>query len=314
MKTSRRDFVKRVSLATGGLSLLGLPELSANRIQFSPKISVFSKNLQWLSSYDEMAITAKEIGFTGIDLTVRPNGHVLPERVATDLPKAVAAVRKAGLEVTSITTTITEATDPYTEPILSAAQKLGIQYYRLNWFDYEQSMSIRDNLTLIRERMKKLAAVNEKYQIHGAYQNHAGTSFGASIWDMYEVLKDFDPQYLGCQYDVRHAIVEGSNSWVNDLKLIHPYVRTTNIKDFQWTKKDNKWQAESVPLGEGMVDFKKYFELIRLYDVKGPVCMHFEYPLGGADQGARSISITREKVMQSMRQDLSNLTEMMAQA
>ena len=51
---------------------------------------VFSKHLQFLD-YEEVGKTAKNMGFDGIDLTVRPRGHVLPERVEDDLPRAVQA-------------------------------------------------------------------------------------------------------------------------------------------------------------------------------------------------------------------------------
>jgi hypothetical protein len=33
-----------------------------------------------------MAKAATEIGFDGVDLTVRPKGHVLPDNVEKDLP------------------------------------------------------------------------------------------------------------------------------------------------------------------------------------------------------------------------------------
>ena len=32
--------------------------------------------------------------------------------------------------------------------------------------------------------MDGLARLNEKYKIHGAYQNHAGSNFGAPVWDL----------------------------------------------------------------------------------------------------------------------------------
>jgi L-ribulose-5-phosphate 3-epimerase len=317
MNTTRRDFIKKFSLTTAGLyGLVDSHAFNLNEslitpsLADSPKISVFSKNLQWLD-YDAMAETARDIGFDGIDLTVRPNGHVLPENVVTDLPKAVAAVRKAGLEVYEVTTAITEADADNTEQIIATLSDLGVKYYRLNWFEYEQDVSMDENISHIKLRMEKLAALNEKHQVHGAYQNHAGASFGASVWDLWEVMKDLNPQFIGCQFDVRHATVEGSNSWVSDFKRIQPWIKSYNIKDFAWTKKENRWQAQSVPLGEGMVDFKKYFELIRQYHVTGPVSMHFEYPLGGADQGAKTISIPKQKIIQSMRTDLIKLKELM---
>jgi hypothetical protein len=51
-----------------------------------------------------LARSAKRLGFDGLDLTVRPGGHVLPERAADELPEAVATIRGEGLDVPMITT------------------------------------------------------------------------------------------------------------------------------------------------------------------------------------------------------------------
>jgi len=279
--------------------------------KFLNKITVFSKNLQWLN-YDGVAQIARQIGFDGIDLTVRPNGHVEPERVLTDLPVAVNTIRKRGLDVYSVTTAITDASESYAENIVGLLRDLGISYYRLNWFEYDRIASMEENLSRMKRRMEGLAKMNERYGVHGAYQNHSGTSFGASIWDLWLAVKDLDPQFIGCQFDVRHAMVEGGNSWVNDFNIIQPYIRTVNIKDFVWTQTGGKWEAQSVGLGEGMVNFPKYLDMLRLHDFKGPMCMHFEYPLGGADQGATQLSIPKEKVSEAMKKDLVRFREWLA--
>lgn len=308
MKTGRRYFIKELLATTAALD--ATPELFAKHylprtLQSSSPISVFSRHMQWLD-YSAMASTAKEIGFDGVDLTVRPKGHVLPENVSSDLPRAVNAIRKEGLDVFEITTAISEANEQ-AESILKVMRKLGIKYYRLNWFSYDPLLSIEENLKKFKVRIKKIAALNAKYKIHGAYQNHAGTSFGASVWDLYEVLKDFDPNYIGCQFDVKHATVEGGNSWVNDLRVIYPYIKTYNIKDFRWTREGNKWIEEDVPLGEGMVNFPKYFELVKLFKIAGPVSIHYEYQLGGAENGLTSITIPKEQVMEAMQSDLKKV-------
>ena len=135
MKTNRREFILNSLLTAAGLSsvsnLTAKPQsikiqtLDADTEGF--KISVFSKHLQWLN-YAEMAQVAAQIGFDGVDITVRPNGHVLPERVAEDLPKATDAVRKAGMNVFMITTSITDADNPFTDNILKTANSRGIKH------------------------------------------------------------------------------------------------------------------------------------------------------------------------------------------
>ena len=77
-----------------------------------------------------MAQSAKRAGFGGIDLTVRTGGHVMPQRAAEDLPKAVAAIRAEGLEVPMITTELLSGDDPTAAPILSTAGEALHSVYR----------------------------------------------------------------------------------------------------------------------------------------------------------------------------------------
>lgn len=314
---TRRQFITRSILATAGASVAANALANINSAALNQQstivgagtISVFSKNLHWLG-YEEMADAVAKMGFDGIDLTVRPEGHVLPERVTTDLPKAVEVIRKAGLKVYMITTAINNADDPNTEPILKTAGSLGIPYYRMGWINYDDNLSIDDNLNAIRTKMTRLAALNKKYSIHGDYQNHAGANFGSPAWDLWTILKELDPQWIGCQYDVRHAMVEGANSWPLGLKLLKSHIRTMDIKDYIWSKNDKGWRAETVPLGEGMVDFKKFFSLLKQHQIQGAFSLHYEFPLGGAENGAKSITIPKEDVFAAMKKDLTTLRKL----
>ena len=90
------------------------------------KFVIFSKHLQW-APWGEMAAAAMECGFDGIDLTVRKGGHVEPERVVDDLPRAAEAIRKAGSELVMITAGIVDAKSAHAEAILKTASALGVR-------------------------------------------------------------------------------------------------------------------------------------------------------------------------------------------
>lgn len=336
MKTTRRDFISRSVLSAAGISVginkavsamhsgnsspdfMDVPGILSPKNGNAFSISIFSKHLHWLN-WTDMAKFAEETGFDGVDLTVRPQGHVEPERVEDDLPRAAEIIRKAGMDIYMITTAVTDAGDPLTEKILKTAGSLGIRHYRTGWLHYDDNKTIEDNLGLLQQKMSELARLNEKYGISGEYQNHSGTGadgiyFGGAIWDLSGILKNIHSPWLGSQYDIYHATVEGANTWPVGLKLIKPYIRTLDIKDFQWTKKDGKWIAETVPLGEGMVDFKKYFGLLRTLDITGPISIHYEYPLGGAENGAKAITMEREQVRSAMQKDLVTLKTCLREA
>jgi L-ribulose-5-phosphate 3-epimerase len=278
-KFSRRRFLGTMALAGVALPLSG--RLTRN-IDFLTTLSarplhVFSKPLQWLG-YDALADMLFEAGAEGIDLSVRTGGHVLPENVESDLPKAVEAAGKKGLKVDMIVTGITKAEEKYTESVIKTASSLGIKYYRMGYINYADSVDIMVTLQKIKPDFQRLAELNRKYKIHGAYQNHAGIRVGGPVWDLYELLKDLDPEFIGCQYDVRHAMVEGGNSWVNGFRLIMPWVKCTDIKDFKWSQTNGKWGPETVPIGDGIVNFDQYFKLVKKFNVPGPISVHLEYP------------------------------------
>ncbi len=305
---NRREFVKQTAMA-GAAVALAAPATSATS---RGPVIVFSKHLQWLN-YEEAARTAAEIGFQGLDVTVRKAGHVLPENVERDLPKIVAAAEKAGIKVISLTTEIDDAKNPLQRTVLKTAGQLAIPYYRMAWLKYDDTLSIQKNLQRFHDQLKALSELNEKMGVRGAYQNHSGASLGSPVWDIAQLLNEINSPWLGCQYDIRHAMVEGANSWPLGLKLIAPHINTIDIKDFFWTKNNNKSQMENCPLGEGIVDFKKYFALLDQLGVKKeiPICLHFEYELGGADKGASKITVAPEVIKQAMKKDILYLQNLL---
>ncbi|MES2457302.1 MAG: sugar phosphate isomerase/epimerase family protein [Bacteroidota bacterium] len=307
MNISRKQFITSSAIAAA-MASFKFSDLMADplgeTITQKPSISIFSKHLHWLD-YTEMAKLAKDLGYDGIDLTVRKDGHVSPEKVSTDLPKAVEIIRAAGLEVYTITTDIRTSEEPHTKSILKTAAALGIKNYRMGWYAYTGN-DMPTDLANFNKQLKGLAVLNEQYQIHGDYENHTGR-FGGAIWDLWLTLKDLNPLWTGCQFDIRHATVDGAEAWSKNLELVQSYLGSITIKDFQWEKKNNKWSVQNVPLGQGMVDFKQYFKLLKKQGFDKPISQHFEYPLGGAESGARVLSTPKEEVIGHMRKDLQTL-------
>lgn len=303
----RRDFVQKTALSASLIPFLGF-----SRKIFDPtdtdnlSISIFSKHLQFLN-YHTLGEMAAEMGFSGVDLTVRPNGHVSPESVKTDLPKAIQDIKKGGSNCNLITTSIENRNNPLDSDILHTASNSGVKYYRTNWFKYPKGQSMSESLLKYQEQIKVLGILNKELGIVGCYQNHAGRTIGSSFWEIKTLLETVDPDYFGVQYDIRHAMVEGGYSWENGLELLHQNIKVIVLKDFKWGKVNGKWEAVNVPIGEGMVDFETYFKLLKKYKLKPPVSLHLEYELGGAEKGDRSISVDKKVVFDAMKKDLNEI-------
>lgn len=208
---------------------------SATPVANPLKIDAYSRHLQWLRSPDDVAQAVIDMGFTGLDITVRPYpGHVDPTKVAQDLPPFVNGIRKRGIAVTTITCPITDADSPNAEEILATASSLGISHYWWGTFRYDTTKPVMEQLDALKPRVEKLEALNRKYKMKAMYHTYEGDmTVGAAIWDFLYVLKNFDPAYVSFHYDVGHMTVAGGgNTWPLNLRAAGPYIGGVSAKDY----------------------------------------------------------------------------------
>ena len=131
---------------------------------------------------------------------------------------------------------------------------------------YGAGQSYATQLDAMKLRVSKLAALNARCKANAMFHTHSGIGVvGASIWDLYILLKDFDPTSVGVNYDVGHATVEGGfGGWINSFNICGKYVRGIAVKDFLWARNARgQWMPAWKPLGEGMVHFPEFFQWLR---------------------------------------------------
>jgi len=265
-------------------------------------LRLFSKPLDNYE-FDFICECTKRAGLGGLDLTVRSGGKVEPAYVESSLPDLIGKSARYGLSTDMIVTEIVSSNDIYTERILKTAAGSGVKYYRLGWFDYNSKVGIRETLEKCRIIFKDLERLNRKFNIHGGYQNHSGTRVGAPVWDLHELICNLAPEFLGCQYDVRHAMVEGTYTWPIGMRLIARNIKTLAVKDFTWKTANGITQPVSVPLGEGMIDWDLYFRIVKEYKINAPITLHVEYPLLDKDEEKLSLIQQQEIIVRKLKKD-----------
>jgi L-ribulose-5-phosphate 3-epimerase len=282
---NRRRFIETVA-AAGALATTFPALLDARQGPgFRGTLCFFSKHLPRMDGRG-LGRSLETLGFAGVDLTVRPGGHVEPARVAQDLPVFVEGIRKEGLSVPMITTELTSDADPAARPTLETAAALKVPYFKAGYYRYA-FVDARKEIEAAGRQLRGLAALSARSGLHLGFHNHAGY-IGGGIWDIAGVIDTLDPKTCGYYFDVRHAVVEGGDGgWRSAFSVVAPRLLMIALKDFYWEKTATGWRQQSCPMGEGMVNWKAYFAMLAKAGFHGPASLHLEYQIAGATPDAR---------------------------
>ncbi len=307
MRHSRRKFISTVAVAGAAIPFQStFGSYLPGSVESKFPLRLFSKPLD-AYEFSFMCECTKKSGINGFDLTVRPGGKVEPADVETVLPKLVDEAKNYNLAVDMMTSGIVMADDPHTERVLKIASGLGVKHYRLGYLEYDFAAGVWESLQKYKASLKGVYDLNRKYKIHGGYQNHAGVRVGGPVWDLYELLSGFAPEYIGCQYDVRHAMVEGANAWIVGMRLIAKSIKTLAVKDFTWVCGNGNPRAVTVPLGEGMVNWDTFFKTVKELNISGPITLHVEYPLLEKEEEKLPLIQQQEIIVRKLKKDVDFL-------
>jgi sugar phosphate isomerase/epimerase len=247
----------------------------------------FSKHLAELG-WDELGRAVKDAGFDGVDLTVRAKGHVAPERAAADLPRAIDAIRAQGVTVPMVTTELTSAADPLARPLLQAAAKSGVRFFKTGYWHYTASPDVRAQLAKVGEALAGLATLARDCGIELGFHNH-NAYVGAALWDIAPAMDRLDPKWAGYYFDPRHAVAEGGGgAWKAATHLVAPRIKMMSLKDFYWEKTAKGWVIRNCPMGDGAVDWAWFGRVLGEARFAGPISLHFEYEIPGATAKERT--------------------------
>lgn len=262
-----------------------------------PKLCIFSKHMAQFD-WKELGRKAKELGFDGIDLTVRPKGHVLPERVREDLPRAVDAIRAAGLDVPMISTDLKSAADPAAIPTFETARKLGIRLLKPGYWLYAKDRTVLQTQAEVRLNFQGLLKQAMQNGVTIGLHNHSGAYVGTALWAYRDLLQDVDPRWAGYYFDPGHATIEGGlHVWRISLELVSPRLKMVAMKDAYWDKANGRWRPKWVPLGEGMVDWPEVYRSFAKAGFNGPISLHVEYnPKDELEAIARDLAFMKKQV------------------
>jgi sugar phosphate isomerase/epimerase len=291
---TRRDFISRAALTAAVAGLAGTSLRGAAESATAPAAAKTAKphyEIGLLEKWffdggnggplkytpDQMAQTLDEIGLD-LELTLRRQGHITPEKAPDELPVMAAALAKKNRKILWVAMDTVRPDEPHWEKALRVARQLGIPQYRHRGFQYARGKPLKEQIANFHSMAKEFAAANKEIGIQAVYQTHAGAQMaGSGAWDLDLILGDIDPKYFGVAFDTQHIMVEQGLAWPNAVQLLAPRTVALCVKSFKW-EGDNKVE---VPLGEGRVKKAIVDQVVAAHGGPLPICIHNEYWNGG---------------------------------
>ncbi len=270
------------------------------------KLMMFVKHVQSLL-IETAAMRMRELGFEGMDLTVRSSGVVKPNRVREELPKVVGAIRSHGLEVPLITTDVLRADDVAMATFETAAS-LDIREIKLGYHKYGDFGTFKQTLEQMRRDLDGIEALAKRLNLRADLHIHSGDHMTAQAPIVWDLIRDRDPGAIGAYVDPGHMFTEGGrDAWRQGLDLLGDRIALVAVKDVAWESDEDvvtatpasprnaqeatqasqlqnssapkkpRWRVRVVPLRKGIVDWPHVFTCLRKLKFDGWISIHSEY-------------------------------------
>jgi sugar phosphate isomerase/epimerase len=279
----RRAFLRSVAALSGaGLALKEKISQAQPRQSTGPsrtgrptRYLVFTVTLGSLDIPGLIAF-CKQTGLDGVDLTVRPGNPVTPDNVATELPRAVKAFQDAGLTIGQVSgpRDFTDPDSAAAKAIFEACSKAGIHGVRLGYFTYEDHFerSLADGRT----RMAGFARLAASTGVRAVFHTHSGNCLGNNAAGTRLLLQDLDTRHVGVSIDTGHLALNGG-PFRMEADMLRPWITHLAIKDVVWAKKENLWESQFVPAGEGIVRWTDVRQALKDVDFNGMATLYAVY-------------------------------------
>jgi L-ribulose-5-phosphate 3-epimerase len=259
------------------------------RPRVTPAVCLYSKVLIKIP-YLDLPMILQGLGFDGVDLSVERDGHVPPQKADYNLMPALEAFTGVGLDVPMLTTSLTAA-DKDAEQILGLATYIGVPFFRPGRWKFTGSVDIQMQLALVQRDISLLASFGRATKIAMGIHNYLEGAEGAAVADINRVIRPFDPAWVGYCFDPAFATIEGGDAGFEvPLAMALPRLKMVALRDF------NR-QAKPCPLGDGVVDFPKFFSALSKARFAGPISLQVDHqPEAGLDAIKRDLAFVRKQI------------------
>jgi len=326
----RRNFLSGAAAMAAGLALAREAAAQASAPQPQRLVTqLWSRHLQWVStqgyaqSNPESAgimigDALQRAGYAAVDLTVRADGHVMPQNVATALPLMLKGIRSTGAICDHIGVNIAPPADAnntqwiadqFVHEILSVAGANGITKYRFNNSGAASfaANTYGDTMTAlldgVRVNHQRLAEINAKYGgLCGVAHTHS-SNIGTTVYDYEYAMRDIDPNLVAINLAIGHTASaapppsSGTALWQLELRRHMPRIKCTAVEDLRvavnattGAVSTSRIEPNPATTGGGLINWTSFYQLLLNGGYSGAAESQIEYSIADAIGGTISLN------------------------
>lgn len=220
----------------------------------------------------ELGLHIQNLGFTGVELPVRPGYQVTPDNVAQDLPAAARQLADFSLKITSIAGPTDEAT-------LAACAEAGVPLIRIMVVIGDDGYLATEARTL--RELEALVPRLERYGVKVGIQNHCD-NFVPHALGLRRLFEPFSPAQVGAIWDPAHNALNGEDPELA-ADILWSHLLLVNLKNAFWERKpgpDNEpaqWRTHWTTGKQGLASWPRVVAELKRRGYAGGYCLPAEY-------------------------------------
>ncbi len=280
MKLTRRQAAISLGAAVAGRSFgaQSAQKGAGPKLRATPALCLYSDALK--IDYNDMGGFLQAMGFDGVELTVQPGGHIpLEGDIDLHLERAVEAMTGVGLDVPVISTSITSAMTKELRTIVGWGSEMGVPIFSPGQWPNRGDGSMGSVIAAQRE-IAMLAQIGRAAKMQIAVHNATPNYVFSSVAELNTAIRPFDA-IVGFNFDAGYAAAFSGSApedAVAALRLALPRLKMATARDCVWSKaSDGSPTLKQCPLGEGMVDWPRFFGELARANFTGPITLQVEY-------------------------------------
>ena len=231
---------------------------------------------------EELVGLVLELGLSGVDLAVREGHYVNPENLRRALPEMAEVIRAHGLRVELVTTetVLIDPRDPVVRPLWRGCGEQGIGNVKIGYWRWDETKRHRDQVDAIRGALEGFEALGREFGVRTLLHTHSGGSYGSNCSGLADLLKGFDPQFVGAYVDPAHLALGGEPLRMA-LDIVRDWLAMVAVKNARRLPARDRdtmvWKADWCLLREGFVDWRAAVGDLRAAGYEGALSLHGEY-------------------------------------